>query len=450
MAEPHSSALASDAAERPDLALEGGVARLVRPPVFLHAGWRTAGTFLWSRFRALDGILGYYEPLHESLAAVSASTLARHGPLLWASGHPRLQRSYFDEFAPLFRKSAPGVRAYRREFATDDFFAGPDAAMPALEGYVRLLLERARAGNQQPVLKFCRSLGRAGWMTKSFPEAVHVAVMRDPVSQFISAKHQFVAHDNPYFLLMPLRVLARNASQARVAAALRHFAVRLPPGAEDDNPERANSVLGAHLRRSEPEAWYRGFLVFWLLGALGIPETIDAIIDANLLSLSPAYRAECKAELAVLSGVAVDLGGGASEACCTGRVADRLGCTQAELWRHHATAASFLAAEVAPDWANRFAPACVGTMLTYGTLLGMDPGHPIHAGALARGGEWEALAAYAERAAADGRRAQRRAERAERELAGVHRSRSWKVTSPLRLLGGRLRQAALMIGAKKS
>ncbi len=449
MAEPHSSVLASDAAEPAGLPSEGGAARLARPPVFLHAGWRTAGTFLWSRFRAFPGVLAYYEPLHESLAAITPATLPRHGPQLWASGHPQLRRSYFDEFAPLFRKSTTGVRAYRRAFATDDFFAGSDADLPALKGYVRLLVERARAGSKQPVLKFCRSLGRAGWMTRNFPEAAHVAVMRDPVSQFIAAKHQLLAHDNPYFLLMPLLVLARNAGQARVAAALRHFEVGLPPAASEESPERAHSVLRAHLRRTEPEAWYRAFLAFWLLSALGIPETIDVIVDANLLSLSPAYRAECEAELAVLSGLAVDLGGAASPGCCAGRAADRLGCTPAALWRHHAMAAAFLAEEAGGDWADRFAPACVGAMLTYGTLLGMGSLHLLRAGALGRGAEWGALAAYAERAGADARRSERRAERAERELAAVYRSRSWKVTTPFRRLGGRLRQAARLIGAKE-
>src|SRR5262245_47471573 len=35
--------------------------------VFLHTGWRTAGTWLWSRFRARPDVMGFYEPLHERL-----------------------------------------------------------------------------------------------------------------------------------------------------------------------------------------------------------------------------------------------------------------------------------------------------------------------------------------------------------------------------------------------
>ncbi len=444
---PHTARIA-DAGEPADLPIAGGVSPLARPPVFVHAGWRTAGTFLWSRFRALAGVSGYYEPLHELLATVSPATLAGHGPLLWASGHPRLARPYFDEFAPLLRTSAPGVRGYRSAFATDDFFAGPDAAQPALRAYLQLLLAAARERGEQPVLKFCRSLGRASWMARNFPEAVHIAVVRNPVSQFIAAKHQFAAHDNPYFLLMPLLVLARNAAHEPVAAVLRNFAVHLPRHAADDDGARARAALAAHLRRTEPEAWYRGFLAFWLLTMLGIPETVDAIIDADLLAACADYQAECAAELAVLSGVAVDLGDATRPACCGGRVADRLGFARADLWRHHAMAAAFLAESEGPDWVEHGPPASAGALLTQATLLGMDRGRLLYAGTRGRTAEWEALAGYAERVGADQRRSLRRAERGERELAAVYQSRSWKVTGPLRQLGGCLRLWIRLIAAR--
>jgi len=432
----------ADTAEPADPPMAHSVSPLARPPVFLHSGWRTAGTFLWSRFRAVEGVSGYYEPLHEWLATASPATLVGNGPQLWPSGHPRLARPYFDEFAPLLRGSAPGVRGYQSAFATDDFFAGPDASQPALQAYLRRLLAAAGERGEQPVLKFCRSLGRAGWMARHFPEAAHIAVVRNPVSQFIAAKHQFVAHDNPYFLLMPLLLLARNAGHEPVDQALRRFAVDLPAHAAHRDRARAMAALAGHLRCSEPEAWYRGFLAFWLLTMLGIPETIDAIIDADLLAVSGAYRAECTAELASLSGVAIDLGAATRQACCAGRVADRLGFSRADLWRHHASASAFLAERKGPDWVEHGAGASAGALLTHATLLGMDRGRLLHAGAPGRTGEWEALAGYAERVAADHRRSQRRAERAERELAWVYQSRSWKMTGPLRRLGGYARLLA--------
>lgn len=417
--------------------MAGGLPPLARPPLFLHTGWRTAGTFLWSRFRSLAGVASYYEPLHESLATVTPATLARSGPLLWESGHPELERPYFDEFAPLLRREAQGVRGYQAAFATDDFFAGPDAALPALRSYLECLITAARERGEQPVFKFCRSLGRAGWMARNFPAAVHIAVVRNPVSQFIAAKHQFVAHDNPYFLLMPLLVLARNAEHAPVASALAHFALALPAEAAEEDRAKARAALALHLRRTEPETWYRGFLAFWLLTLLGIPAMIDAIIDADLFAALPDYRAERAAELADLSGVAIDLGGAARPACCAGRAVDRLGFTRADLWRHHMTAGAFLAESRGPGWMERVPLTNAAALLARATLIGMDHGRLLHAGF--RAAEWDALTAYAERVGADQRRSLRRAEQAERMLAAIYRSRSWKVTAPLRRLGACLR-----------
>ena len=56
----------------------GDAAAPFRPPVFLHCGWRTRGTWLWNRFRTAPGITGYYEPLSEALGSVRRTTLAQH------------------------------------------------------------------------------------------------------------------------------------------------------------------------------------------------------------------------------------------------------------------------------------------------------------------------------------------------------------------------------------
>ncbi|HWA79915.1 MAG TPA: hypothetical protein VG848_06350 [Acetobacteraceae bacterium] len=436
MTETRPSAQIADADELADLPSASRAPRLARPSVFLHAGWRTAGTFLWSRFRAFGDVAGYYEPLHESLATLTPATLAASGPDVWASGHPRLGRPYFDEFAPFLHDARPGVRGYSAVFATDGFFAGPNAKLPALEAYLRRLIEAAHERGEQPVLKFCRSLGRASWMAETFPDSVHIAVVRNPVSQFISAKHQFAAHENPYFLLMPLRVLARNADQDVVAAALHHFAVPLPDAAADEDQARAKAVLLAHLRRTGAEEWYRGFLAFWLLCMLGIPETIDAVIDADLLSVSAVYQTECAADLAVLSGIAVDLATAGRPLCCSARVADRLGFDRADLWRYHALAATFLETKGGQGAMERGPLPNIVALLNYATLLGLGRGRLLQVGERGRTAEWDRLTEYAARAGADARHARRRAERAERELAAVYQSRSWKVTAPLRRLGG--------------
>ncbi len=400
-------------------------------PVFLHTGWRTRGTWLWSRFRALAGTTCFYEPLTEDLATLSPAAIEAVDPESWSSGHPPLHRPYFAEFRPLLKTVARGVRQYDRTFAVAGFFAEPDAAMPDVRDYIELLLRTAYAEGGQPVLKFCRSVGRIGWMQRNFPQAIHVAVMRNPLAQFISAQRQFQRHDNPYFLAMPLLLLAMHRDVPEVAAAVRHLAVALPSLPSGASLRASLAACAAHLRRSEPVAWYRGFLAFWMVTAASTPETIDLIIDSDLLTNSADYRRQCGIDLATVSGRTVDLGDTLRGA---GRDASMLatsGLCRAELWQAHAAAAAFLAERAGDAWADSPLLARVGAMLSYATLLGTSPLHAAGADPMVR---WDAVCAEAAALAADAQRAVS----AEQRLAAVYASHSWRVTAPLRWLRERL------------
>jgi hypothetical protein len=120
------------------------------PPVFLHCGWRTRGTWIWNRFRGLRGVTGYYEPLGEQLAQVRAATSASMNAESWPSGHRGLDRPYFDEYWPLLRTVGMGVRGYQTRFATGDFFAAPDTTLPELQLYLGGLLSASAERGEQP------------------------------------------------------------------------------------------------------------------------------------------------------------------------------------------------------------------------------------------------------------------------------------------------------------
>jgi len=400
-------------------------------PLFLHTGWRTRGTWLWSRFRSLAGTVCFYEPLSEDLATLCPGAIESCDPASWSSGHPPLQRPYFTEFQPLLKTVMRGVRHYDPAFAVTGFFAEPDAAMPELRNYLEHLLRMAQAEGGQPVLKFCRSLGRIGWMQRNFPQAIHIAVLRNPLAQFISAQRQFQRHDNPYFLAMPLLLLALHQTVPEVAAALRHLGVALPslsPGAT----LRANlAACEGHLRRSEPVARYRGSLAFWLATAASIPETIDLVIDSDLLINSADYRRQCEADLASLTGRTVDLGdvlrGSGSDASTLATS----GLSRAELWQAHAAAEAFLAEHAGDAWANSPLLSRIGAMLSYAVLLGTSP---LHAAGLDPMVRWDAVCAEAAALATDAQRAVS----AEQRLAAVYASRFWRVGAPLRWLCERL------------
>jgi hypothetical protein len=388
-------------------------------PVFLHTGWRTRGTWLWSRFRALPG------------TTLSPAAIEGCDAGTWSSGHPRLDRPYFSEFRPLLKRVARGVQCYDRSFAVAGFFAEPDAAMSDLRDYITLLLRAAHADRGQPVLKFCRSLGRIGWMQRNFPQAIHIAVLRNPLAQFCSAQRQFQRHANPYFLAMPLLLLALHRDVPDVAAALRHLAVALPTLPSGASLQVCLDACTAQLRRGDPAAWYRAFLAFWLVTAANIPDTIDLVIDSDVLTNSDDYRRRCEIDLAALTGRTVDLGtafGGA------GRDASMLvtsGLGRAALWQAHAAAEAFMADRAGDAWADSPSLARVGAMLCYGTLLGTSPLHAVGLRPMVR---WDAVCAEAAALSADAQRAVS----AEQRLAAVYASRFWRVTAPLRWLCERL------------
>jgi hypothetical protein len=400
-------------------------------PVFLHTGWRTRGTWLWSRFRALAGTTCFYEPLAEDLARLTRSAIGAVDAETWASGHPLLQRPYFAEFRPLLKTVARGVQHYDPRFAVNGFFAEPDAAMPDLRDYIDLLLRTAHADGGQPVLKFCRSLGRIGWMQRNFPQAIHIALMRNPLAQFSSAQRQFQRLDNPYFLAMPLLLLAVHRDLPDVAAVVRHLAVALPSLPPGASVRAGLAACEAHLRHSEPPEWYRGFLAFWMAAAASIPDSVDLVIDSDLLTCAADYRSQCELDLATLTGRTVDLGdafGG------SGRDASMLaasGLSRAGLWRAHDAAQAFLAEHAGDAWVESALLARVGAMLSYATLLGTSP---LHASCLAPMVRWDAVCAEAAALASDAQRTVS----AEHRLAAVYASHSWKVTAPLRWLRERL------------
>lgn len=273
-------------------------------PVFLHTGWRSAGTWLWSRFRSLPEVMGYYEPLHTLLAARPRMLMGARAEA-WSSGHPDMEAPYFQEFLPLMRRHwfrlqhwgrREGVRHYNLAFEIDRFNAVPPHA-EALDRYVRHLLEHAQRHRRTAVLKFCRSMGRMAWMMQRYPKAVHVAVLRQPLNQYASMRTQLLRHDNPGFFEMTLQVLCANRGVPRVARVLSGLGCSLPARLEGAPQVRGMDGL----------SHYRAFLALWLLQGLAIPPRVSAIIDSDALGLDAGYNRQVRDMLADLTGLSLDL-----------------------------------------------------------------------------------------------------------------------------------------------
>ena len=408
-------------------------------PVFLHTGWRTAGTWLWSRFREIPGTQCFYEPLHEAMASLSQDDIARVSSNSWASGHPALTRPYYDEYAGLLNPDGIGVRRYRPAFAIDRLLCPPDTRLAGLRAYLGGLIAAARENGAVPVLKFCRSTGRVAWMRQHFPQAVHVAVLRNPASQWASARRQYAHHDNPYFMAATLRTLAANRGAPMVARVVDALGVPLPVLAGHDIAEDL-LVCAADIAQRTPEAAYRAFLAFWLLAALSAAGGADMVIDTDLLALSPAYRDTTRHSLAALTGIDLDLDTASQEdAGLSGPgPAASLGLAPREMLRCHADAQRTLLGW--PDQPGMSVGLVrASAMLSFASLLGAPEGAVLRAAGLEWLPEWDGIVAEAHKLE-DRLRQERVARQAlEHELSALRGSHSWTLTAPLRAATTRMR-----------
>jgi len=332
--------------------------------VFIHSGWRSTGTWIWSEFRSRPDVMAFYEPLHELLKDIKLEGIRHASPSDWDSHHPD-GPPYFEEFTSLVRRR--GVARYHRSFAFDRFFLREDQRESRLHAYLSSLIELAHGSGKLPVLKFCRSHGRVAWMHAHFPNALHLAVLRDPLAQWNSAWRQ-AKSGNPYFLAAALAILARHAAEPMVA----HFAKRLGlslRGLRQRSFERTLEQCDRHVRSSNTAALYRSYLAFWLMSACKSLPHADATIDAEALIGSPDYRKSIQDVLRASVGFSVDFAN--ARAAASNGIGDDLRAS--ETLSAHADALLALAATAGGGAADD-AAEIIARKLRAPTLLPADRG----------------------------------------------------------------------------
>jgi hypothetical protein len=225
--------------------------------------------------------------LHEQAARFRRHTISAIRPGSWRSNHSETA-PYFEEYRTLIDPRGRGLPGYRESFAFDNFFRAPhEPADPAIRTYLGGLLTSPPAAGKLPVLKFCRSLGRVGWLENMFPRALHLVVLRDPLGQFNSIQRLLQQQRNRYFALAPLLVLARNAHHPQVRAAAAALGVSLPALFSADM-DYAVETCWRHVRRLSPAEQYRGFLTFWTLCAMSALDSEAQVIDIDAMGTDPA------------------------------------------------------------------------------------------------------------------------------------------------------------------
>ncbi|MGV2291722.1 hypothetical protein AAHK20_23625 [Trinickia sp. YCB016] len=272
--------------------------------IFLHTGWRSGGTWVWSRFRALESVSALYEPLGELLGELNAAHIPDIRPA-YISGHPPMRSPYYEEYRPFVQKTGRGVNGYRKSFGLDRFGDAPGGDFSALCSYLKSLCDFSTENGKVPVLKFCRSQGRTPWLKRAFPGAMHVGVLRNPASQFASGWMLRQEWRNPFFVAAPFRVLGLNQSEPIVRQAIAMCGVKLP-SAESASAEAYAAACTQYAQTVDGIEAYRAFVALWMLCTWRMLNDVDLLLDADRLGQSREYAAGLRSEFQAATGVAPD------------------------------------------------------------------------------------------------------------------------------------------------
>ena len=268
--------------------------------VFLHAGWRCASTYVWSRFRRNPLTTSFYEPFGEALAHCSPKRIQHGTPQGWNSRHPPLGAPYAEEYRPLLRPFLKGLPGYRKELAFARYFPRGAGIGPEVR-YVSRLIRHARSRGTHPVLGFSRSLARAAALKRALG-GYHVLVRRDPVQQWLSCRSYRGELSLSYFELCHFLILAlapEGTPAHRLGGTL--GLPRLPR-----RLRRQLRLLEDALRPVNDELSYRAFIGVSLLSHAIAEPVADLVLDVDRLSGLPQYRESVHARILADVGLSVD------------------------------------------------------------------------------------------------------------------------------------------------
>ena len=268
--------------------------------IFIHSGWRTGSTYVWTKFRHDPACLGFYEPFNEMLSAMSPTDIytARHD--LAALKHSEIGLPYFHEYIPLL--GPKGHPLFKLEFSYRNYFVTGEP-LSDQRAYIDSMLGLAAKLGRRPVLGFVRSLGRVGWFRKNFTAAANIVVIRSPLGQWLSARQLALQHQHEFFDPMQLLILA----QARGSAVVALEAQRLGIPRLDDHPLPAAIELARQLAaKLSPADRFRIFASLYALSYLAALPQADLVIDMDRLSVDADYQAEVADAVRTLTGLDVE------------------------------------------------------------------------------------------------------------------------------------------------
>jgi hypothetical protein len=269
-------------------------------PVFLHAGWRSASTYVWSRFRRNPAATSFYEPFGEALARCSPKRIQRVTAQGWNSRHPPMLLPYAQEYRPLLRPLLKGVPGYRREFALARYFPTGDGLAPEVR-YLSRLIRHAQRRDTHPVLGFSRSLARAAGL-KSALGGYHLLLRRNAVQQWLSCRSYRADAALSYFESCHFLILAL----APAGSPARRFAATLGlPPLPRELPQQLQALRG-ELQPLSDELSFRAFMAVRLLSYASAEPAADLVLDIDRLGRSAQYRYAMRTRILADVGLSID------------------------------------------------------------------------------------------------------------------------------------------------
>ncbi len=264
------------------------------PPVFLHSGFRTCSTWLWTRFRANPACRAYNEIFNDMLETIPLEGALIHTGSAWKSGHPPSD-PYFLEFVPLVRPQG-GIEGFTHEMPWERFFPA-DGLAGALSHeelrYLQSLIDLAHGEGKCPVLSATRSLGRLAALKRHFG-GTHLLLVRNLAHQWRSYIHQ-VESGNPFFFLMVLTIFQQKLRDPFIARLFRIMA------------ERTGNAVPTILNLERHDNIFTVFVLTHVYLYMAMHDHADMVLDANALGADAALLRRTEQEIAERTGLAVDL-----------------------------------------------------------------------------------------------------------------------------------------------
>ncbi|MBT8352562.1 MAG: sulfotransferase, partial [Deltaproteobacteria bacterium] len=253
-----------------------------RAPIFIHALFRTGSTYLWRKFRQVEGFYCYYEPLHHFFLEIDRN----YRDKFWKGDRLvgkelQIKKHFLHEYDNLIDNQTKGLPYFKKSFIFDQY-CKTDTNLE-LQNYINFLIENAK--DRRPVFQFNRTALRTRWFKRNYPEALNIYLVRNPRDQWESCIRKAKKSSN-IFVVMDLMISSLNLSQKYFYELAQHLPL-VQYQNKDFQDERIfyDTISDAYSTQDK----YFIFYYIWLLSLIENILCTDMTININLLKNDIRY-----------------------------------------------------------------------------------------------------------------------------------------------------------------